>query len=200
MNQTELREFLRARRLRDEWWVCVDGQTEPQPINIATLMTRRKRYQGKDVALLQTSLVNTDKEEWIEFESSESAQVPRLKLPKAAEHSDASALDARLDSLTEEVVEIRKTMNDWQCLMSDLVGKISTLSDALNTHMSSAEAGEQLEKLNQRLNELDTRERDLQQRERYIQSCEDRLIDMTYQQEETAAEIATLADGQTLPN
>jgi len=214
MNEKDLKRYLRAHRLRDEWRVCVDGKIDPKVVKIATLMTRRKQYQGKQVHVLHASLKKPEASAWMPFEfwDSEGASGLRLqpttKAPSKPTYSPMSKPEAAraeeaqvdpLETLTAEVVAMRRAMNEWQCTMSDMMQKINDLSDSVNTNMCTVNDVDRGVMLDAKASELAIRERELDRRENYISKCENRLIDMTYQQEETAVELALLSEGKRIP-
>lgn len=219
MNQIELKKYLRAHRLHDAWWVRVDGIVDRDTVKIATLMTRKKRYCGKDVQVLHASLDYTDDTNWISLEYADAKSDELLKLNK---HHSTSANDSResqtvvhepedvedveddedvdhMQSLTAEVIEVRRTLNQWQCMMSEMMHKINELNDLVQTNMCTLNDSEHGIALDERESELAVWERELARRERYIAKCENKLIDLTYEQEETAVELALLSEGKNIP-
>lgn len=211
MTHKELKNYLRAHHLHDAWWVSVDGTVERDTVKIATLMTRKKRYHNKTIYVLHANQDYTQEEAWIPFEFLDVKSDESLALNKARKKivnpsnqgatgpARKAANPNHLESLTAEVVEVRRTLNEWQCLMSEMMQKVNVLSEVVHTHMCTLNDAERSVELDEKEVELTAWEHDLERREHYISKCENRLIDMTYQQEETAVELALMSEGKHLP-
>jgi len=169
MTIRELRNFIRLKKLPDQWWLAVDNEVYEEKVRLIDLEMRQARLKNREVYVL-----NSD----IEFRNREWTKV---------EFSGLHLYD--LDN-SPRPIRTRSTP-------PSVVGSIGDKKQSRRLSEAAAEdlpESEQLKKLAEKERELMALEKELQEREAYVRQSEEALIRRSYLHEVKEAELQQLSD------
>ena len=189
MNYKAFRNFLKCKKLKDEWHLAINGETQNQLVSLNSVLVRRKHFEGKKIQLLNTGSAHRDDIDWIEFEYEQKAFLRlEIKQPKqsAADSSDAEA--GQVFSYANDFTDLHQIINNLKMHKNDAEQVKQVLIE------KEAKLHQLEQKLLERERELDARAKDLEQREQFVANSEEKLIYLSMKQEERSAELEQIVE------